>query len=160
MTWIDRENLNKVTHLGAVTSQLRKGTSTMDPQLPPRLRLLQWTVSSAHHSELLLTDGRHPAGFQVVWLYLVFSVSRRGKRHRQNMYTYGFMHWGMDNFSCNYSSAHGIFQARVLEWVVISFSRGSSWPRDQTRVSCVSYTASWFFTAEPSGKLPPFIAVL
>ena len=34
------------------------------------------------------------------------------------------------------SSIHGIFQARVLEWVAISFSRGSSWPRDWTRVSC------------------------
>ena len=33
------------------------------------------------------------------------------------------------------SSIHGIFQARVLEWVAISFSRGSSWPRDWTRVS-------------------------
>ena len=33
------------------------------------------------------------------------------------------------------SSIHGILQARVLEWVAISFSRGSSWPRDQTRVS-------------------------
>ena len=33
------------------------------------------------------------------------------------------------------SSVHGIFQARVLEWVSISFSRGSSWLRDQTRVS-------------------------
>ena len=32
------------------------------------------------------------------------------------------------------SSVHGIFQARVLEWVAISFSRGSSWPRDQTQV--------------------------
>ena len=32
------------------------------------------------------------------------------------------------------SSIHGIFQARVLEWVAISFSRGSSWPRDQTQV--------------------------
>ena len=31
------------------------------------------------------------------------------------------------------SSIHGIFQARVLEWVAISFSRGSSQPRDQTR---------------------------
>ena len=30
------------------------------------------------------------------------------------------------------SSVHGISQARVLEWVAISFSRGSSWPRDQT----------------------------
>ena len=33
------------------------------------------------------------------------------------------------------SSVHGIFQARVLEWVAISFSRGSSRPRDQTQVS-------------------------
>ena len=36
------------------------------------------------------------------------------------------------------SSVHGIFQARVLEWVAISFSRGSSWPRDQTQVSCIA----------------------
>ena len=35
------------------------------------------------------------------------------------------------------SSIHGIYQARILEWVDISFSRGSSWPRDRTWVSCV-----------------------
>ena len=34
-------------------------------------------------------------------------------------------------------SVHGIFQARVLEWAAISFSRGSSWPRDGTWVSCI-----------------------
>ena len=33
---------------------------------------------------------------------------------------------------------HGIFQARVLEWVAISFSRGSSWPKYQTQVSCIA----------------------
>ena len=36
------------------------------------------------------------------------------------------------------SSVHGIFQARVLEWADISFSRGSSQPRNRTRVSCVA----------------------
>ena len=36
------------------------------------------------------------------------------------------------------SSVHGIFQARVLEWVTISFSRGSSQPRDWTLVSRVA----------------------
>jgi len=41
------------------------------------------------------------------------------------------------------SFVHGILQARILEWVVIPFSRGSSQPRDQTRVSC---TAGRFFT--------------
>ena len=33
------------------------------------------------------------------------------------------------------SSVHGISQGRILEWVAISFPRGSSQPRDQTRVS-------------------------
>ena len=41
------------------------------------------------------------------------------------------------------SSVHEIFQARILEWVAISFSRGSSQPRDRTRVYC---TAGRFFT--------------
>ena len=36
------------------------------------------------------------------------------------------------------SSVHGIFQARILEWVAISFSRGSSWPRDWTQVSHIT----------------------
>ena len=35
------------------------------------------------------------------------------------------------------SSVHGILQARVLEWVAISFSRASSRPRDQTQVSLI-----------------------
>ena len=33
------------------------------------------------------------------------------------------------------SSVHGIFQVIVLEWIAISFSRGSSWPRNQSQVS-------------------------
>ena len=36
------------------------------------------------------------------------------------------------------SSAHGIFQASILEWVSISYSRGSSQPRDRTHISFVS----------------------
>ena len=41
------------------------------------------------------------------------------------------------------SSVHGFFQARILEWVAIPFSRESSQPRDQTWVSCI---AGRFFT--------------
>ena len=41
------------------------------------------------------------------------------------------------------SSVHGIFQASVLEWVAISFSKGSFRPRDLTWVSCI---AGIFFT--------------
>ena len=35
------------------------------------------------------------------------------------------------------SSVHGILQARILEWVAMPFSRGSSQPRDQTHISCI-----------------------
>ena len=41
------------------------------------------------------------------------------------------------------SSVHGILQARILEWVAVPFSRGSSRPKVQTWVSCI---AGRFFT--------------
>jgi len=41
------------------------------------------------------------------------------------------------------SSVHGISQARILEWVAISFSRVSSWPKDQTHISCISCIGRW-----------------
>ena len=47
------------------------------------------------------------------------------------------------------SSVHGILQARILGWVAISCSRGSSWPKDWTQVSCL---ASGFFTTKSSQK--------
>ena len=36
------------------------------------------------------------------------------------------------------SSVHRIHQARILEWVAVSFSRGSFWPRNWTQVSCIA----------------------
>ena len=50
------------------------------------------------------------------------------------------------------SPVHGILQARILEWVVNSFSRGYSWPRDQTQVSCI---AGRFFSIWATGNFPP-----
>ena len=43
------------------------------------------------------------------------------------------------------SSVHGILQARILEWVVIPFSRGSSQPRNRTQVSCTAgrFSTTW-----------------
>ena len=49
-------------------------------------------------------------------------------------------------------SVHGISQARILEWIAISFSRGSSRPRGQSPISCVSCIADDSLPAEPSGK--------
>ena len=47
------------------------------------------------------------------------------------------------------SPVHGVFQARILGWVDISFSRGSFWSRDWTGFSCIS----WEFFTEPSAFL-------
>ena len=49
------------------------------------------------------------------------------------------------------SSVHGILQVRILEWVAISFSRGSSQPRNRTRVSCI---AGRFFTTRATKEAP------
>ena len=49
------------------------------------------------------------------------------------------------------SSVHDILQVRILEWVAIPFSRGSSLPKDQTQVSWI---AGGFFTIWASRKAP------
>ena len=51
-------------------------------------------------------------------------------------------------------SVHGIPQARILEWVVVPSSRGSSRPRDQTCVSCVSALAGRFFITSSTWEAP------
>ena len=50
------------------------------------------------------------------------------------------------------SFLHGIFQARILEWVAISSSRGSSLPKDQTQVSWVSCSFRWILYHWATGK--------
>ena len=52
------------------------------------------------------------------------------------------------DYSLPHSSVHGIFQARVLEWGAISFSRGSPQPRDRTWVSQIAD----ILPSEPPGK--------
>ena len=57
------------------------------------------------------------------------------------------------------SSAHGIFQARLLESVAIPFSRRSSQPRDQNHVSCGSCTGRQILYPEPRGKPRRFLRI-
>jgi len=61
------------------------------------------------------------------------------------------------DYSLPGSSVHGILQARVLEWVAISFSRGSFWPRDWTWVSCI---AGRFFTNWTTREAIPIVKTL
>ena len=55
------------------------------------------------------------------------------------------------------SSVHGNFQARILEWVAIPFSRGSSQPRDRTQVSCIE--GRFFATVLPAKPWFPTMLV-
>ena len=52
------------------------------------------------------------------------------------------------------SMVHGILQARILEWVAMPSSKGSSWPRDWTRISYISSIADGFFTTSATWKAP------
>ena len=58
-----------------------------------------------------------------------------------------------DSLSPPGSSVHGILQAKILQWVAILFSRGSSQPRDQTQVSCI---AGRFFTVWTTWEAPRY----
>ena len=50
-----------------------------------------------------------------------------------------------DSMDCSLpgSSVHGIFQTTIMVWVAMLFSRGYSWPRDETHISCVSFIGRW-----------------
>ena len=50
------------------------------------------------------------------------------------------------------SSVHGIIPARMLQWVTISSSRGSSWPRDRTLISCIGRRILYQWPKVPLGK--------
>ena len=56
------------------------------------------------------------------------------------------------------SSVHGIFQARILEWVAISSSRGSSWPRDESHVSCFLHWQAGPLPLALPGKTPRVVS--
>ena len=59
-----------------------------------------------------------------------------------------------DSLNCSppSSSVHGISQARILECIAISFSRGSSWSKDQTYVSCIGRWVLNYWSSQGSPK--------
>lgn len=80
---------------------------------------------------------------QDVGLLLLFSCS-----------VVSYFLWAM-NCSPSASFLHGILQARILEWVAISSSRGSSQPTDQSTSPAAPALAGGFFTTESPGE--PYI---
>ena len=69
-----------------------------------------------------------------------------------------------DHMDCSLtgSSVHGTLQARILEWVATPFTRGSSWPRDQTRVFCIAdrFFTNWVTKEAPTLLVPKTVGKL
>ena len=88
--------------------------------------------------------------------YYLTSISwrRRGVRKKEEkLYKLWLPVDWIRMLSREFRKDRGIFKARILDWIAISSSRGSSWPRDQTHVSCVSCTSRYiFFTTEMLGS--------
>ena len=83
-----------------------------------------------------------------------FSYSLSLLRHLPECYTAQSCPTLCNHMDCSLpdSPIHGTFQARILEWVAISFSRGSSRPRDWTRVSCIVGRCSTIWTTREVRK--------
>ena len=92
----------------------------------------------------------------VVSQHLLFSPNLQVWSRHLNFVCYGLIAVMSDScqpldYSPPGSSVHRILQARILEWIAISFSRGSFQPRDRTWVSCI---AGRFFTDWATGEAP------
>ena len=115
-------------------------------------RILKWVAISFSRGSSQPRDGTHVSCI-VRWVFF-FTTGPLGKhceftaaaaKSLQSCLTL------CNPMECNLSdsSVHGISQGRILEWVAISFARGSFQPRDQIHISCI---AGRFLTAEPPGK--------
>ena len=100
-------------------------------------------------------DGYYISLWTVKALDLKFSTKKRSDIYFKGMCvsrsvvsnTLWLMDWSPPD-----SSVHGIFQARIQEWVAISSLGGSSWPRDWTQSPASPALAGRFYTTEPPGK--------
>ena len=91
--------------------------------------------------------------FASLWHYLFLSLKHESS-DRKYMCVW-VLSWSVVSNSCDPTdcsllgfSVHGILQARILEWVAISFSRWSAWPRNRTQVFCTGGILFTHWTTE------------
>ena len=91
-----------------------------------------------------LTSGPRPWGHRRMLLGVLWELNIEKRRDLWSMHRHECLHAQScpifcDPMKCSPpdSSVHGILQARILEWGAIPFSRGFSWPRDQTHISSI-----------------------
>ena len=95
-------------------------------------------------------------------LFLGMSYYNNRKNYMRVIYTWGTLSaqtcatlCGLMEGSLSGSSVHGIFQAKILEWVVISSSRGSSRPRDLTHIFWIGSLAQSIYPRKLLMNLNP-----
>ena len=104
----------------------------------------------------------HPQTKQITLLLLKSSLPQHKVKVKVLVTQSCLTLWDPMDRSLPGSSVHGIFQARILEWVAISFSRGSSRPRDRIHVFCIaerllSESEGNFIYPRTQGKILEFI---
>ena len=114
-------------------------------RIPHVMRQLSQRTSTR---EALMPQWRPRAAKIIIITVCVWERERERKRERERARARAcaLSHvWFCDPMGCSLpaSPVQDIFQARILEWVTISFSRGSSPPRDGTLVSCISGIGRW-----------------
>ena len=143
MSHICRSNLNH--RAGDKTTMRWEFTSPRKLLCPPEDPLLWWLTSAVSAQDLL--DPWLEKGYTQCWKKKVDVLVA------QSCLT---LCDPMD-YSLPGSSVHGILQAKILEWVAISFSRWSSWPRDPHHISCIT---GRFFTVWDTREDPILDTVL
>ena len=114
---------------------------------PHQKKLLHWVILETMMMRVIILI--EELGWNDLWYRCILSGRLSKSVHA----------WSVTSDSCEAmdcsppgSSVCGIFQARILEWVAIPFSRGLSQPRGQTHTSYIGRHI-FFFTTEPPGKI-------
>ena len=114
-------------------------------QIPQMSLFLSHLLTLGHPKAVLLRDSVSSSSFSCNMLLSYWSPIVGIKQVKWKVLIAQSCPTLCDPMDCSLpgSSVHGILQARMLEWVAMPFSRGSSWPRDWT---WVSHVAAIFFT--------------
>ena len=105
----------------------------------------------ATHSSIL---GQRIPMNRGAWWAAVHGVAELDMIEWRSTQGYVSFRWTAKGLSHTGSSVHGISQGRILEWVVISYTRGSSWPRDWIATLESPALAGKFFTTRATWEAP------
>ena len=110
------------------------------------ITLKTWNSKKYYKFQIILYKGKKKIHLSYqVWLFNNFILSLLLMKVKVKVLVSQSCPTLCDPMNCSLPGfpVHGILLARALEWVAVTFSRGSSWPRDQFWVSCI---AGRFFT--------------